>query len=173
MTRTKNAKPLPPEVPIFGPRFVPPTYLSLKKRKTTFNVDPRTSYLRPLTIIHPYYFPNLGNCPHCDSTDLTSEGWNSYGYRDVHGISYEETALGVQLSCKACQKRGEGSKNKVHYRFSTTNVIFWEKRNFWEIPRKSERNCFVHIVTYVSFARGYPVFFQAMRNHTRAIPSHC
>lgn len=162
MTRSKKAKPLPLEIPIHGPRFVSPTYLSLQKRKSTFNVEPQTSYIRPLTIIHPYYFPKLGQCPHCDSDDLTSEGWNSYGYRDVHGISYEETALGVQLSCKACQKCGTESKEKVPYRFSTTNVIFWEKRDFWGIPRKHDINrkkisCYsVHNVN----AGGIPYFFK-------------
>ena len=155
-------KSLPVEVPVYGPRFEPPTYLHLKKRNSAFHVKPDTSYVRPLTIIHPYYFPDLAKCHQCGSMNVKWEGWNAYGYRDVHGISYEETALGSQLSCKDCKQRGieeKGSKGKgvqekgkgvqekgkagasekdekIHHCFAMTNAVVWEKRQLWEIPRE-------------------------------------
>lgn len=131
-----SARSLPMEVPIYGPRFIPPTYFSLQKREPSFDVKPSTSYIRPLTVVHPYYFPELARCPQCQSDNIKWEGWNSYGYRDVHGLFHEETALGAQLSCKDCRQRGLDTGNKIHHCFATTNVIFWENQNMWEIPRK-------------------------------------
>ena len=131
-------KPLPVEVPIYGPRFVPPTYLHMKKRNSAFVIKPGTSYVRPLTIIHPYYFPNLAKCHQCGSENVKWEGWNAYGYRDVHGISYEETAMGSQLSCKACKEKGgrDEKGEKLHHCFSMTNAVVWENLQLWEIPRE-------------------------------------
>ena len=148
------ARVLAPEIPIYGPRFEPPTYMALRKRDVAVDIKPDTSYVRPLTIIHPFYFPELAKCPQCHSENVKWEGWNSYGYRDVHGLFYEETALGVQLNCKDCAKRAEVKRAeskqgeskqaeekqaaekqaKIHHCFATTNVIFWENKNLWEIP---------------------------------------
>lgn len=128
---------LPIGVPIYGPRFVPPSYLSIQKRKSATDIKPSASYIRPLTIVHPFYFPELGKCPQCDSVDITWEGWNPYGHRDVHGVSYEETVLGMQLECKSCRRQSTLEKKMTH-RFTTTNVIFWERRSLWEQPRELE-----------------------------------
>ncbi|KAA1471881.1 hypothetical protein DENSPDRAFT_859197 [Dentipellis sp. KUC8613] len=90
---------LKPNIPIYGPRFMPPSYLHGAKRDTTPDIHVKTAYLKPLTILHPFYYPELRCCPKCGCTDkrATWNGWNTTGYREVHGIRAEETALGFQL----------------------------------------------------------------------------
>ncbi|EIW61003.1 uncharacterized protein TRAVEDRAFT_97136, partial [Trametes versicolor FP-101664 SS1] len=56
-------KPLKAEVPLLGPRFLPPTYLHCSRRNSIADIQPETSYMRPLTIIHPLYFEELAKCP--------------------------------------------------------------------------------------------------------------
>ncbi|KAI1781761.1 hypothetical protein LXA43DRAFT_859630, partial [Ganoderma leucocontextum] len=144
MVKTKQGyKPLRPEVPLYGPTFIPPSYMHEQLRnglKTT--VAPETTYLKVVTIIHPLYFPQLQKCPRCGTTkesDLSWTGWSTTGHCEVHGVDREETALGCQLRCLVCKKtatsqqltkkNGEGS-----YCFSTTNHTFWEKYEHWQIP---------------------------------------
>lgn len=137
-----TARVLPPEIPIYGPRFEPPTYLALRKRDVATDVKPDTSYVQPLMIIHPFYFSELARCSQYLSENIKWEGWNSCGYWDVHGLFHEETALGVQLNCKDCQRWGEErrkeeeqeKRDKIQHCFATTNVIFWEKKSLWDIP---------------------------------------
>ena len=129
------------EVPILGPRFLPPTYLHLRKRNTTPIIEPQSAYLKPLTIVHPFYFPELAKCPQCDTDNIGWNGWTTTGPRNVHGICRDETAYGVQVQCKGeCERRFGGGKNAEEagtYCFATTNVKFWEKREHWGIPRTS------------------------------------
>ncbi|EGO25001.1 hypothetical protein SERLADRAFT_391054, partial [Serpula lacrymans var. lacrymans S7.9] len=60
-------------------------------------------------------------------------------HRDIHGIQREEYALGVQLQCKACKEnnkqRGDPKSGEDMYCFATTSHLFWEKWEFWKIPR--------------------------------------
>ncbi|TFY51214.1 hypothetical protein EVG20_g11108 [Dentipellis fragilis] len=142
---------LKPNVPIYGPHFVPPSYLHGAKCNTTPEIHVKTAYLKPLTIVHPFYFPELRCCPKCSCTDkrVSWNGWTTTGHREVHGICAEETALGFQLKCEACQVNNQKnrSKNKKtsklpegdddegsgsHY--ALTNPEFWAKRHHWEIP---------------------------------------
>ncbi|PIL26529.1 hypothetical protein GSI_12287 [Ganoderma sinense ZZ0214-1] len=144
MTKTKHGrKPLSREIPLYGPTFIPPSYMHEQLRnglKTT--VTPETAYLKAVTIIHPLYFPQLEKCPRCGtkkSSDLDWYGWVPTGHCEVHGVDREETALGYQLRCKSCKtkaksqqvtrKNGEGS-----YCFSTTNHMFWSRYEHWQIP---------------------------------------
>lgn len=93
------------------------------------------------------------------------EGWNAYGYRDIHGISYEETALGSQLSCKACKERGgkDDEGEKLHHCFSMMNAVVWEKLQLWEIPRKfSKCTCKRKKNISISVFRRDPFLFQAV-----------
>lgn len=98
--------------------------------------------MRPLTIIHPLYFEELAKCPRCDGSEVSWSGWTTTGHCEVHGLDREETALGYQLRCKSCNpeinpetnepaKTGDGT-----YCFTTTNYMFWERREHWQIPRK-------------------------------------
>jgi hypothetical protein len=131
----KNGNALPilrKEIPLLGPRFLPPSYLHIQKRNTTPNITPTPAYLKPLCVVHPFYNPELATCPQCGSDNILWDGWTTSGHREVHGVSREETALGYQLKCQPCQDApAQGS-----YCFATTNAKFWENKEHWEIPRE-------------------------------------
>jgi hypothetical protein len=120
------------EVPILGPRFLPPSYIHIQKCSPTPAIIPTSAYLKPLHIIHPFYHPELAKCPQCDSDNILWEGWNTAGHREVHGIHREETALGYQLKCQPCRD----SSQQSNYCFATTNAKFWGNKEHWEIPRE-------------------------------------
>ena len=92
-------------IPIYGPRFHPPTYLDAHRKSATPDHKPETAYLKPVTTIYPFYFPQISSCPHCGSSEITWEGFTPTGHCEMHGIRTEETALGCQLSCKKCEAR--------------------------------------------------------------------
>lgn len=68
---------LSPDIPLFGPRFIPPSYLHLQKRTgSSLDVSPEAQYLKPVNIVHPFYYLGLACCPQCQScTDVTWVGW--------------------------------------------------------------------------------------------------
>lgn len=93
-TNQTTARVVHKSVPIFGPRFIPPTFLHCKKRQEVPVIEPETTYLRALVVIHPFYFPELKICPQCGSDNVKWDLWNGTGARDVHGVCQEERALG-------------------------------------------------------------------------------
>jgi hypothetical protein len=119
------------EVPLLGPRFLPPSYLHIKKRNSTPNIVPASAYLKPLHIVHPFYYPELSKCPQCHSDNILWDGWNTAGHREVHGVYREETTLGYQLKCTPCRD----TLQPGGYCFATTNAKFWANKEHWEIPR--------------------------------------
>ena len=132
---------LPKEIPLLGPRFLPPSYLHLQKRQPTPIIQPQTAYLKPLNVVHPFYHPELDKCPQCDSTDVLWDGWTTSGHRELHGVQVEETVIGYQLICKPCQGRFTRTKGtaiceKGLFCFATTNPNFWKKWEHWRIPCK-------------------------------------
>jgi len=132
---------LPRDIPLLGPRFLPPAYLHEQKRQQNPRIEPMTAYLKPLNIIHPFYYDNIARCPQCASTDTRWSSWTPTGHRDLHGMYEEETALGYQLICKQCESRfsrttGQEANDDGMYCFATTNFIFWEKWHYCEIPCK-------------------------------------
>lgn len=146
-----QSSPLPSDIPLLGPRFLPPTYLHVTKRPGNGKISPETIYLKPLNIIHPFYYSGLAQCPRCNSEDdITWEGWTGTGAREVHGISYEEVALGLQLRCNACKAmksaearvhengpmEGEGGEEVKGHCFALTSNTFWTSWKQWEIPRE-------------------------------------
>lgn len=148
------------EIPLFGPRFVPPTFLDTQKRSLAPQYKPETTYLKSITAIHPFYFPQLANCPRCGSKDISWNGWNTSGHRDVHGLRVEETAIGFQLQCATCQQQKE-TEEDVRTCFSTTNPKFWEFWDHWKIPRKYSHTVIrnrSHVLTYQ--LGGIPYFFK-------------
>ena len=79
-------------VPILGPWFLPPAYLHLKWHEVTPKITPDTTYLKPLNIVHLFYYLCLWCCPWCHSEDeklVYWEGWTPTGYQELHGISCE------------------------------------------------------------------------------------
>lgn len=135
----KNQK-IAAAVPILGPRFIGPTYLQILSRQPASQIKPDTLYLKPLNIVHPFYYPHLAKCPVCLGSSVNWEGWTGTGAREVHGIMYEELAIGTQLRCKDCEKIAKESKAdggaKISYCHATTNPSFWQRWEHWEIPRK-------------------------------------
>lgn len=136
-------------VPLLGPRFLPPTYLHSHKRPGGGPVEPALQYLEPLNIIHPFYFPQLAQCPRCSSHDgIVWEVWTSTGSRELHGLCYEELALGAQLHCNICKEQSakeppatESSQGPVSsklegYCFATTSAAYWKSWEHWRIPRE-------------------------------------
>ncbi|CAK5283262.1 unnamed protein product [Mycena citricolor] len=126
-------------IPFYGPRFTPCTFRELQLRGIN-TASAETVYLRPVTVIHPVYFPELGDCPHCGSSNTSWDSWNSTGSREVHGLQYEESALGYQLRHEGCTPddvSGDGTDvGRVRNRsFSSTNKIFWKNWEHWKIPR--------------------------------------
>ncbi|THH31610.1 hypothetical protein EUX98_g2599 [Antrodiella citrinella] len=125
---------LNPAIPLYGPRFTPPEFYERFRREATPDIKPELAYLRPVTIVHPLYYPQIGRCP-CGNKKPLWEGWTTTGHRDVHGIWQEETALGFRIRCKLCHGESQGKTNKEGYCIATTNPLYWEKWNLWEIPR--------------------------------------
>lgn len=143
--RGKGKKGEPPspdlkkEIPIFGPRFLPPTYMHIQKHSSTSTILPAPAYLKPLHIVHPFYYPDLAKCPQCASEKVSWQGWTTTGYREVHGVRREETALGYQLECEPCKERFSRTKNATEkgvFCLATTNAKFWEKKEHWDVPRQ-------------------------------------
>ncbi len=140
-SRKKDAPPtrLSETIPIFGPLFIPPTYVQLMRRNPSGStLTPETLYVKPVNIVHPFYYDFLQKrCPQCNEVvDVSWDGWTGQGSREVHGTSYEETALGVQLRCGKC-KASKSDRNSAisTFCFTTTSPSWWERFEHWEIPR--------------------------------------
>lgn len=148
--KDKSPRKLSKDVPLFGPQFLPPTLAHRRRRQGTgLAVSPASSYLRPLLIVHPVFFPELLRCPVCgsrDTADVFFDGWNASGHREVHGVHGEETALGYQLRCKACEKRLDENGRPRKHCWSTTSTEFWETWAHWEIPCESTVRLFCLIL---------------------------
>ncbi|KAK6969492.1 hypothetical protein R3P38DRAFT_3500892 [Favolaschia claudopus] len=143
-SKASGPKTLPKGFPVLGPRFMPPSLLEAKKRSPA-NIQPTPLYMRPLNVVHPFYYNNF-SCPQCDSTDIKWDSWTGGGARGVvHGVRREERAIGYQLRCNECKRKyGQGGSEagakgpdneKLGYSFATTNPKFWARRQHWEIPR--------------------------------------
>ena len=133
-------------VPILGPRFLPPPYLHLKQREVTLKITPDTTHLKPLNIVHPFYYLCLWHCPRCHSEDkklVHWEGWTLTGYWELHGISHEECTLGYQLRCYQCEKWCEKKGSMV----SVSGV---SQRQLWPSGRAGSSGRYhVHLCLYV------------------------
>jgi hypothetical protein len=141
-SKSDSAPPsLPKDMPLLGPRFVPSSFLHVQRRQPVPKFQPQTAYLKPLNIVHPFYYESLSKCPQCGSTDVRWDGWTTTGHRELHGVREEETALGYQLICRVCESHyshagGNAGSAEGQFCFATTNHIFWKKWEHWEIPRE-------------------------------------
>ncbi|KAG1751553.1 uncharacterized protein EDB91DRAFT_1045192, partial [Suillus paluster] len=73
-TQFKRGKPskLGVNVPLLRPWFMPPLYLHIQKRSGGGAIEPKIQYLKPLNIVHPFYYPQLAQCPRCKSDEDTT-----------------------------------------------------------------------------------------------------
>ncbi|KAJ3744557.1 hypothetical protein EV360DRAFT_57571, partial [Lentinula raphanica] len=157
-TRKSNAiQPrLEENVPVWGPRFLPPTLnTTLKRDPSGSTVNPGVLYLKPVNVVHPFYYPtSFRKCPQCNSDDIKWDGWTGNGSRDIHGISCEETAIGMQMRCSSCKNKTEDGNGKLRVHcFATTSSAFWENVEHWEVPRKysySYSSLWDHLMKYYS-----------------------
>ncbi len=110
--------PLNLDVPFLGPHFIPPSFVHTQRRQATPEITPDPTYLKPVNIVHPIYYPGiLERCPNCRiagvKSDISWNGWNPTGPREVHGLMQEETAIGVQLRCKSCKRKYSAGNEEV------------------------------------------------------------
>ncbi|TFY78099.1 hypothetical protein EWM64_g5914 [Hericium alpestre] len=132
--------PLRAGIPLFGPLFVPPSYIHLEKRSNVPMIEPKTAYLKSMHIVHPFYYPQLSMCHRCSSDNIQWDGWTSSSPREVYGVQRGELALGYQLRCVDCQdlkskQMTKAARKKITYSCATTNDLFWERWEYWQIPR--------------------------------------
>ncbi|KAI1782658.1 hypothetical protein LXA43DRAFT_1103634 [Ganoderma leucocontextum] len=130
---------LHPAWPMPGPLFDPPTFLHASKRNPTPEVNAEDTYLKPVHAVHYAYYSMLRRCPNCGATGKAVQfgGWNATGPREIHGLSREEMAIGIQVRCTSCEEKASkmgGAKDEASYCFSTTSAKFWEQYKFWELP---------------------------------------
>jgi hypothetical protein len=76
---------LPFNIPFFGPQFLPPLYAVLGKCQTS-TVKPELAYLKPVNVVHPFYYPMLAKCPESQSLDVKWDGWMGTGSCKVYGV---------------------------------------------------------------------------------------
>lgn len=120
---------VPKETPLLGPHFSPPSYIHRHLREALPTITPTPMYLRPLHVIHPLFYPNIGrSCPACDAEDVRWHGWTNTGPREVHGVQQEEMAIGYQLRCDSCNRQGR------KHCLATTSREFWDRQEHWQIP---------------------------------------
>jgi hypothetical protein len=153
------------EVPVLGPRFLPLTYLHLHKQNSTPVIKPESTYLKPLNIIHPFYYPNIAKCPQCGSDQVSWQGWTTTGHCNVYGVHHEETALGYQLACEPCWSQVSNNSDDEGYCITTTNTKFWANKEHWEILHKGI-NCAYHV-------RGLPISPSTHRWHSSILQAMC
>jgi hypothetical protein len=104
---------LPNDIPLLGPRFTPPSYFHVQKQDKTAPITPQIAYLKPLTVVHPFYFQELSEagCPYCTSLEITWDRWTSTGACEVHGVTVEEFAIGQQMCYKPCAQAHDKLKH--------------------------------------------------------------
>ncbi|KAI9570011.1 hypothetical protein HD554DRAFT_2019297 [Boletus coccyginus] len=119
-------------VPILRPHFVPPTYLYSQLQPRPTNIQPDMQYLKPINIIYPLYYSELAKYPQClFCNDVSWEGWTTMCPCELHGVSHEETAIGLQFHCHSCKCKHGRSENSPagddsSYCFVLTSHVFGE-----------------------------------------------
>jgi hypothetical protein len=114
-SKEQTPRKLPSDIPILGPKFLPPSYAQQLRRNPSAQIVPETAYLKPVNVLSRFFLsndPNFGHCPRCNSlgrtTKLTQWEWAPAGPRfDVHGLEQEETAIGEQGQCTVCEKEAK------------------------------------------------------------------
>jgi len=86
--------------------MIPPTIIPASaKAVIEGDIKPEVAYLKPLNVIHPFYYKDLQRCPCCRAMDETTWfSWTATGHREVHGLQRKECAISYQLCCGHCEK---------------------------------------------------------------------
>ncbi|KAJ3474041.1 hypothetical protein NLI96_g12682 [Meripilus lineatus] len=158
------------KIPLFGPRFTPPSFLDTQRREPAPKYHPSTTYLKPITIVHPFYFHQLKKCPRCGSNSIRVDSWTGSGHREVYGVRAAETALGCQLRCPDCRERKKAGEDSPAC-FATTNPIMWEHWEHWKIPPGGihENLKQLHLLEYLQRRLEYLEFFDARAHQTSIV----
>ena len=105
--------PLRKELPLLGPGFVPPSYSDLQWRDPFWNIEPTSSYVKVVHILHPVFYSSLlDRCPQCNSKETSWQQWTTSGTHHVHGLRHDEMVIGIQLQCKLCKEQYGGKKDR-------------------------------------------------------------
>ncbi|KAL1674641.1 hypothetical protein EV122DRAFT_181020, partial [Schizophyllum commune] len=142
--KDQSPKALSDTVPIMGPCFTPPTYSAAIRRSQPPEIKPDIAYLKPVTIVHPFYFPQLSQCPKCGSCDVKWEGTTSTGPRKVHGLEREGFALGIQLRCKHCNSTRVATSTNVQVWLPTTSLLSGTDASTDSMPIFLNRSALTH-----------------------------
>ncbi len=160
-----SLKSLAKDIPIYLPRFTPPTLFHHLRRHTAARISPAILYIKPLNIVHPFYYPELRRCPTCKIGKTTWSGWTGAGPCEVHGFFREERAFGFQIHCEDCQAaaykaREAGEAAPGSFRTATTSPQFWANWQHFEIPSA----CFFPLIfltaANINVSGTIPHFFQ-------------
>ncbi|KAG8916363.1 hypothetical protein FRC01_003197 [Tulasnella sp. 417] len=126
------------DLPLYGPRFSPspPAFLH-RNPSSSSQISPNDFYLKPVTIVHDFFWPSLMTCPTCAKAGraepkLERQGFTPEGPRTVHGIYEDEYVIGARIRCKTCAKLKHGGR----IQWSFTAQEFWGDKPYWEIPRE-------------------------------------
>jgi hypothetical protein len=86
-----------------------------------------TQYIKPLNVIHPFYYPQLATCPRCgsDKENICKESakMKKGNTKNTPG----DDDAGAQASETA---------DLESYCFATTSAAYWRTWEHWRIPRE-------------------------------------
>ena len=129
-------KRLPEGMQLHGPTFKPP---SLDEHLLHGDeLKPEDMYIRPVTVLHPLYFPDLKMCPRDRSHKPQWDGFTTSGPRTVYGVNAPELALGYQIRCRQCSAHDlKGGAQQTC--FGTASPQYWAGVPHWERPRECSK----------------------------------
>ncbi|KAF8577572.1 hypothetical protein K439DRAFT_1664152 [Ramaria rubella] len=134
-------QPLPPNFPMYGPVFCPPTVeyanicppiradnpfeVSKSIRKRVAESDPAEFLIESVHIINPVFYPDLrlDKCPVGGCMEsVEKKGFRATGFRTIYGLECNIKAIGMEYNCLP------------HKAFSTTSSDkFWTYFKPWQI----------------------------------------
>lgn len=123
-----NPRHLPSGMTLLGPRFIPAAqsrFSNLYDLNSSHDPPSYASHtVRPVTIIHPLYFPELHRCPTCDGV-AALKSWTA-GFREVLGVTHSEYAIGPILTCSGQCKTLAAEIRKRNAQRTQGNVAMLE-----------------------------------------------
>jgi ribosomal protein L32 len=133
-SKKTSGNPLPLEIPLLGPVFLPPEPSLLLKYTPHRPIKPTDYYLRNFTVVHPFYMAKspLLTCPGCVQTQqipkITWRSWSNKAPRLVHELDRDSLAMGYTFECSNCEEQ------RRQHHWTMTNAIFWKEIPYWKVP---------------------------------------